>query len=396
MNSIIIAKAKKMRFSLLFSIFIISAGHTVTAQTKYDMNAPIGMISKMVVAGEDSDRIVLYLSIALKADRINIGNLRFNFFTASSYDFAANTEPVKCLDSTMLYSNEEGVHLRFTFAKSELRENLRVEVFNYLDGTQADMICQANAAVPLMLFTPSGEPVTSTFTAADSVVSEDPEPVTCFYYGTAFDAARPPMTTESAGYSKTLDRDSTFTMTGAARLGSAGLYLFQKDTTGSRAYALRVETGQYPRFTQLEELVPPLVYITKEEEYARLAAIGNDKKQFDRFWLDMVKDPERAAAVIRTFYNRVEAANTLFTSFKQGWKTDMGMIYIVMGKPDFVENDGNTEIWNYSKTSQAPGQSYRFIKTSTIFSPDHYVLIRDKKYAQSWYKAINLLRKGIL
>ena len=37
------------------------------------------------------------------------------------------------------------------------------------------------------------------------------------------------------------------------------------------------------------------------------------------------------------------SVTSLFTSYKQGWKTDKGMIYIIFGAPDEVLKDGERE-----------------------------------------------------
>ena len=67
-------------------------------------------------------------------------------------------------------------------------------------------------------------------------------------------------------------------------------------------------------------------------------------------------------------------ANQYFTSFKEGWKTDRGMVYMVFGPPDTAVLNGQQEIWEYKKSRPA----VLFHKAGSVYSPDHFVLVRDK------------------
>ena len=40
---------------------------------------------------------------------------------------------------------------------------------------------------------------------------------------------------------------------------------------------------------------------------------------------------QKAKSLIAIYYNRIQNANLHFTTFKEGWKTDRGMIYVVFG-----------------------------------------------------------------
>jgi hypothetical protein len=53
------------------------------------------------------------------------------------------------------------------------------------------------------------------------------------------------------------------------------------------------------------------------------------------------------------YYARVEYANKHFSHFQEGWRTDMGMVYITFGPPNNVErhpfdiDSKPYEIWAY-------------------------------------------------
>ncbi|UII21839.1 GWxTD domain-containing protein [Fulvivirga ligni] len=216
-----------------------------------------------------------------------------------------------------------------------------------------------------------------------------------YYYDQDFPIARPPMpvstdTPEMTMTYKSVDKIDTNQLV----LGEKGLYLIQKDTTSSTGLSFRVEDKYYPKLVRLEDLITPLRYITTKEEYESLSRVDGDKKKFDAFWLRLTNSKDRAKLIIKKFYDRVESANYFFTSYKEGWKTDMGMIYIIYGAPDAVEVADDGETWIYNASPQLPKLEYKFLNADNIFSDKNFVLIREKKHAANWYRAIDLWRKG--
>src|SRR5690606_16033435 len=108
-------------------------------------------------------------------------------------------------------------------------------------------------------------------------------------------------------------------------LEQPGLYLLQTDTTVAEGLAFRVD-GDYPRYRRVENLADPLIYICTKQEFSRIKQARGDKRAFDRVILSITKDAERAKTLMRNYFRRVEQANTYFSSYKEGWKTDRGMI----------------------------------------------------------------------
>ena len=53
------------------------------------------------------------------------------------------------------------------------------------------------------------------------------------------------------------------------------------------------------------------------------------------------------------YYRRIQTADERYSHFIDGWKTDMGMVYIIFGEPDqierypFQENTKPYEVWFY-------------------------------------------------
>lgn len=209
------------------------------------------------------------------------------------------------------------------------------------------------------------------------------------YYDDEFPSAVPAFSEGQARVSQKIKPDSAFQVMNeqAITFSKKGMYLIQKDTSAVESVAFRAEED-YPKFRKLEDLVGPFVYVCTKEEFHNLRVAGEDKKKFDKGILSITRDVERAKEFMKTYFNRVEAANRYFTSYKQGWKTDRGMIYLVYGAPHSVFKFADREVWSYGKVD------FTFIRSSTLFDPENYVLVRDKKVTDDWYEKVDLLRNS--
>ena len=213
------------------------------------------------------------------------------------------------------------------------------------------------------------------------------------YYDDDFPPAAPIFSEALARVSRGMEIDSVF----YARQGEfrtfakKGLYLLQKDTTSLEGFAVRAE-DDYPQYAKLSSLSGPLIYISTRQEAERLAASQGNKKAFDRVVLSIATDTERARRLMRNYFRRVELANRYFTSYKEGWKTDRGMVYIIFGRPDDVYKFNDREVWNYDNDQFKIRMT--FTKSSSLFDPDNFVLIREKKYESTWYEVIDLWRNA--
>ena len=217
----------------------------------------------------------------------------------------------------------------------------------------------------------------------------DGESLLVSYYSTVFPTAAPAFSEGQARVNQAIVPDSIFRVTDAQQTSFAkkGLYLVQKDTASMEGLAFRAEEG-YPKFKHLQDLVGPFMYVCAKDEYDRLRMAGDDKKKFDKNVLAITRDAERAREFMKTYFSRAEFANHLFTSYKEGWKSDRGMIYLIYGPPSRVFKFIDREVWSYGKTE------FTFTRSSTLFDPDNYVLIRNKKYATEWYEKVDLIRNS--
>lgn len=212
------------------------------------------------------------------------------------------------------------------------------------------------------------------------------------YYNTHFPAALPPFADKEGRTERFFFHDSLFHLSDkqAFTPKREGLYLFQEDTTAARGFAYRLVKENFPKFTRLEELLPPLILVTTPEEYSELSNAKGDKAKFDKVILSMTGDKYRAKEFMKNFFRRVELANIYFSSYKEGWKTDRGILYVVMGLPDEVTRNSGNEIWNYKSLNTR----FTFVKSGSVYDPENYVLLRDKRFTEPWFSSVDLIRKA--
>ena len=94
-----------------------------------------------------------------------------------------------------------------------------------------------------------------------------------------------------------------------------------------------------------ETMIDPLKYLTNQNEIEEIKKSDRVKVALDEFWLEITGNIERSRELIRIYFNRVLYANYFFTSHKEGWRTDRGMIYIIYGPPDKVYKTPGGERW---------------------------------------------------
>jgi GWxTD domain-containing protein len=141
-------------------------------------------------------------------------------------------------------------------------------------------------------------------------------------------------------------------------------------------------------------MTEPLAYLATTAEYDGIRNAQNQKLAVDNFWLDKAGNIEKARELIRVYYNRVFFANFYFTSFKPGWKTDRGMIFIIYGPPQSVKVAATQEKWIYYKNDFNTTVTFTFDHNPTPFALDNYSLQRADTYDTYWRTAVDTWRKG--
>lgn len=230
-------------------------------------------------------------------------------------------------------------------------------------------------------------------------LDNSPKALFVTYYKHSFEAAASPMNTNPRTGNRALQPDSTFRLSTVdkIRLTQEGLYYFVTDTAQVEGMSILVKDERFPRYTRPEQLVQPLLYLSTKQEITEIQNAREEKKALDRYWLTLLNgNPELARQVIKTYYQRTTEANRLFTTYKEGWKTDKGMIYIVLGAPDRVQRSKDREIWVYDQRANANNINFTFNKRSNQFVDDHYELVRYVEYQPIWYPIVEAWRNGAI
>ena len=218
-----------------------------------------------------------------------------------------------------------------------------------------------------------------------------------FRYKYEFEAAISPMSTTPRTASKSLYVDSAFSITSNTPivLSNEALYYFSKDTTEVYGIGMVVADKRFPKVTRPEKLVRPLIYMSTNAETNDLYNSKEPKRTLDNYWLNIMQGNQATAKrTIKAFYQRVEKANRLFTTYKDGWKTDKGMVFIIMGDPTKITRTKDKEVWTYNRASQYSELNFTFTKRSNQFADDHYELQRYAEYQSIWFPTVEQWRNG--
>ncbi|MCK5820250.1 MAG: GWxTD domain-containing protein [Bacteroidales bacterium] len=178
------------------------------------------------------------------------------------------------------------------------------------------------------------------------------------------------------------------------RLENEGVYLFYPDPGSMNGVYLSNLGNNFPQIISPEDMLPPLQYITSSEEYSEIIHEPDLKKALDEFWLDKGGSFDAARELIKVFYNRVVFANLYFTTDRRGWKTDRGMIYMLMGSPSFVNKSETGESWVYKRINSNQKYTFDFYLTADDLKGYEFILKRTENHRIVWNTAVKSWREG--
>ena len=176
-------------------------------------------------------------------------------------------------------------------------------------------------------------------------------------------------------------------------LKGEGIMQFYQDTLSLGFSVLRLFPS-FPDVTTPGQLLQPLRMLTTQKEFNDMNILANKKESADKFWLDAGGNINRARELIRVFYTRVMLANTYFSSYTDGWKTDRGLIYIIFGLPVTIYKAENVERWIYGTTQSNKTLVFNFTRNENPFTNNDYILNREEMYKISWTQAVDTWRNG--
>lgn len=140
----------------------------------------------------------------------------------------------------------------------------------------------------------------------------------------------------------------------------------------------------------IETAIKQVMYIATADEWKQMNKAPDEDKleEFKKFWRR--HDPTPGTEVneaMESHYNRVEYANQQFSIMQRdGWETDRGMVYIVLGPPDDVIRDPYPsdsrpwQVWNYYRINRqfefvdySGFGDYRFYQPYSMYELQLYI-----------------------
>lgn len=194
--------------------------------------------------------------------------------------------------------------------------------------------------------------------------------------------------------------DSTFVLNKTmdnyfvADINKEGIYFITADSNETTGCAVYGVDEDFPKVTSHKQMIESIRYITSKDEYNELISSKNKQEAIENFWIHVGGNRDRAKNLIRKYYTRVQDTNTKFSSYKEGWRTDRGMIYIIFGPPEYVYQSEGHETWTYSNNGIPGALKFDFNRINNRFTDNDYVLERNSFYKDPWYLAVDAWREG--
>lgn len=186
-----------------------------------------------------------------------------------------------------------------------------------------------------------------------------------------------------------------------------GIYFCSIDRKSEEGYTFFNFGESFPSMTDPEEMIEPLAYLASQEEMDAMRSAPRLKVALDDFWIKCGGNIDKSRELIRIYYTRILYSNLYFTSFKEGWRTERGMIYTIYGPPDKVYKNSEGESWGYRKPvlKSSWGGGYHLKEEYLFFnfrvrrnkySENDFYLSRNETLVTYWDRAIASWRKGIV
>jgi GWxTD domain-containing protein len=173
-----------------------------------------------------------------------------------------------------------------------------------------------------------------------------------------------------------------------------GMYHIKVDQELEDGLTLFNFGGSFPDVKTAKELMEPLFYLATLSEYRDLRTKPNRKLAVDDYWIRLGNSLEKSRELIRIYYNRVIYSNLYFTSNKEGWKTDQGMVFILFGPPARIQMNSGGESWFYYAKRRSKVVEFRFQREQDAFSDQNMMWQKTTDSQMYLNEAIRSWRKG--
>ena len=394
--------------------FLVTLSYATVAQTtlsstdqalRYSIYARLGL--KIIPIKVSDTAYKLQFVVEKIEENASLDNFQLSYTLLSSYEEEIRAEKKIKLGAEQLLGNTERHWLFETTVEIPPSQGTAIAFFEAVDSRQKDaytshldlkgsfVFDQPNFGY----FYANAVPFDQSYLTKDQSIlfktSKGPTLFSFFYPG-PFAVPFPPMETRLADVAKevVVENRGDFLANIPKTLTDEGYYFFQSDSTASTGLLLRTVHEAFPKVKDWNEMVEMTTYISTKKEHENLLLAQDKKKALDAYWLNLTRNEEAAKDLIRNYFKMVEFSNILFTDFKEGWKTDRGMVYIVMGPPQEVNFFEDREVWSYAGIDDTSKIRFTFTRVKTILSPHFYTLNRSRAYQPIWFKNISQWRSG--
>ena len=182
----------------------------------------------------------------------------------------------------------------------------------------------------------------------------------------------------------------------ALQFEKEGSYFYIADTSSTDgAEGFLVTNPYFPRLVNEEELLGPLYYMSTNKEIKALIDTVDTKDKLDLYFLGLTDgNSTQAKNLIRSYYRRIAQANALFTTYKEGWKTDQGMVFTIIGPPGSIQKNGRREVWIYNQSQSLNPIYFTFYRKPNMLTDGNFELVRYPEYGAYWYPFVEAWRSG--
>ena len=111
----------------------------------------------------------------------------------------------------------------------------------------------------------------------------------------------------------------------------------------------------------ISQAIQNMRYILDDDEWKKLSKAKSDEQErlFIEYWMSRDPTPEtKENELMDEYFSRINYSNVNFKTYTDGWKSDMGMIYVLFGPPDDLEvyNDPLSRMyqqrWHYYRINK--------------------------------------------
>ena len=396
-------------FCFLITLSFISVAQTTLSTTdqslRYSLYARLGL--KIIPIKLSDSSYKLQFVVEKIEEDASLDTYQFRYLILNSYDQELETaKKIKFSPADLIFSTERHWVFEKTIEIVQDQETV-IAFFEALDTRQQDAYTShVDLKSPFVFNQPSfgyyyanEVPFDQNYlTEGQSLLFKSGKgpSLYSFFYPSPFPIPFPPMENRLVEVPKevAVENRGDFLENIPKTLTDEGYYFFQNDSNAQTGLLLRTVHDAFPKVKDWEEMVDMVTYISTKKEHETLLLAQDKKKALDAYWYNLTRNEEVAKDLIRNYFKMVEFANILFTDFKEGWKTDRGMVYIVMGPPQEVNFYEDREVWSYAGIDNTSKIRFTFTRVKTILSPHFYTLNRSRAYQPIWFKNISQWRSG--